>query len=178
MDFAIYDPSRAHEVKKLFTDVFTDSEGREEGELIGDLAFALQDTTDPSDLYGFVARDGEAIVGCIFFSRLTFATPINAFILAPVAVATAYQGKGVGKKLIRFGIEQLQNNHVELLLTYGDPDFYAKVGFQPITEDVVKAPLPLTHPEGWLAQSLVGDTITPVKGNTTCVQALNDQRYW
>jgi len=33
------------------------------------------------------------------------------------------------------------------------------VGFQQISEDIVKAPLKLTQPEGWLAQSLQSDVI-------------------
>ena len=178
MDFEIYDLSRAHDVKKLFADVFTDSEGQEEGELIGNLAFELQVTTDPKDIFSFIAKDGEIIVGCIFFTRMTFETPINAFILAPVAIATQYQRQGLGQKLIKFGIDYLKNENVELVFTYGDPKYYSKVGFKHITEEVAKAPLKLTCPEGWLAQSLIGDKIEPIEGNSTCVSALSNQRYW
>ena len=40
MHFEKYERScSAHEVKKLFTDVFADSEGQAEGELIGNLVF-------------------------------------------------------------------------------------------------------------------------------------------
>ena len=178
MDFEIYDSSRAYDVKKLFTDVFTDSEGQEEGELIGNLAFELQETTDPRDIFGFIAKDREIIVGCIFFTRITFEIPIIAFILAPVAIATQYQKQGLGQALINFGINYLKENDVELVFTYGDPNFYSKTGFKHITEEVAKAPLKLTYPEGWLAQSLVGDKIEPIKGNSICVIALNRQQYW
>lgn len=64
------------------------------------------------------------------------------------------------------------------MLIYGNPNFYSKVGFQKITEAIVKAPLKLTYPEGWLAQSLISNEITPIKGNSTCVTALNNQKYW
>ncbi|GAB4270007.1 MAG: N-acetyltransferase [Methylomicrobium sp.] len=178
MDFELYDSSRPHEVKKLFTDVFTDSAGREEGELIGNLALELQETTDPNDIFGFIAKDGNRIVGCLFFTRLIFEPPIEAFILAPVAIATDYQKQGLGQKLIAFGIEHLKSIHVELVFTYGDPHFYSKTGFKPITEDVVKAPLKLSYPEGWLAQSLIGDKIEPISGSSQCVDALNHPCYW
>jgi putative acetyltransferase len=146
--------------------------------LIGDLALALQQTTAPEDIYDFVAKDGDGIVGAILFTRLTFETPVNAFILGPVAVATACQRQGVGQRLIRFGLDHLKGEGVELAFTYGDPNYYSKVGFAPISEEIAKAPLPLSHPEGWLAQALSGDSIQPVAGESACVKALNDPRYW
>ena len=178
MDYELYDSSCAEDVRKLFTDVFTDSEGKEEGKLIGDLAFELQESTDTSDIFGFIAKDGESIVGCIFFTRISFEAPVNAFILAPVAIAIKYQNKGIGHALINYGIQYLKENDVELVFTYGDPKFYSKTGFTHITENIVKAPLKLTYPEGWLAQSLVSDKIEPINGNSACVRALNRQAYW
>ena len=178
MILELYKGSLANEVKELFTHVFTNSEGKNEGALIGALAFELQETTAPEDIFGFVAKHGESVVGCIFFTRMTFESPIDAFILAPVAIATEYQKQGIGQRLIAFGINHLQQNNVDLVFTYGDPSFYSKVGFKQITEDVAKAPLKLTYPEGWMAQSLVGDKIEPIKGKSTCVTALNKQQYW
>jgi predicted N-acetyltransferase YhbS len=178
MIFEKYESSSAHEVKTLFTDVFADSEGQAEGDLIGNLAFELQETTEPKDIFGFITRDGKILIGCIFFTRLKFQNKINAFILSPVAVATQYQKKGIGQKLIKFGINYLKNNNVKLLFTYGDPTFYSKVGFKYIPENIAKAPLILTYPEGWLAQSLASESIEPISGNSTCVSALNNQQYW
>ena len=100
MNFEIYQSSSAREIKKLFSSVFTNSEGQAEGELIGNLAFELQETTAPRDLFGFVARDGENIIGCIFFTRLKFEVQIDAFILSPVAVATQYQNRKGVKSLL------------------------------------------------------------------------------
>jgi len=178
MNFEKYQSSSAHDVKKLFTDVFSDSEGQDEGELIGNLAFELQETTEPKNIFGFIAKDGKFFIGCIFFTRLEFENQINAFILSPVAIATQYQKQGIGQKLIKFGINFLKKNNVKLLFTYGDPSFYSKVGFKCISESIAKAPFKLTSPEGWLAQSLVGDNIEPISGNSTCVSALNSQQYW
>jgi len=178
MNFKKYEPSSAYEVKKLFTDVFTDSEGQAEGELIGNLVFELQETTEPKDMFGYLVRDGKKLIGCIFFTRMEFENQINAFILSPVAVATRYQKQGIGQELIKFGINSLKKNNVELLFTYGDPNFYSKVGFKCISETIAKAPLKLTYPEGWLAQSLVSEIIEPISGHSTCVSALNSQQYW
>jgi putative acetyltransferase len=67
---------------------------------------------------------------------------------------------------------------VELAITYGDPSFYSKVGFSVITEQLVPAPLELTQPEGWLAQSLIGDEIGAIAGKSHCVEALNKPALW
>lgn len=88
----------------------------------------------------------------------------TAFILSPVAVDTAHQGNGVGQRLIAFGIQRLKEQGVDLVFTYGDSRFYSKVGFQPVSETCVKAPLKLSRPDAWLAQSLTGDSISPIKG--------------
>ena len=85
---------------------------------------------------------------------------------------------GIGQKLINFGINYLKDNGVGLVFTYGDPNFYKKVGFKPISEKVVKAPLKLKYPAGWLCQSLVGNEIEPIAGNSYCVDALNHPEYW
>jgi predicted N-acetyltransferase YhbS len=178
MIFEEYESNLANEVKQLFTGVFTDSEGQAEGKIIGNLAFELQETTEPKDIIGFIARDGQTLIGCIFFTRLEFENKINAFILSPVAVATQYQNRGIAQKLIKFGINHLKKDNVQLIFTYGDQNFYSKVGFKSISENIAKAPLVLTYPEGWLAQSLVSDSIEPISGNSTCVSALNSQKYW
>lgn len=78
----------------------------------------------------------------------------RAFILSPVAVSTDVQGKGVGQALIRYGLDHLKSLGVELVFTYGDPGYYSKVGFEQITEAIVKAPWPLSQPIGWLALAL------------------------
>ena len=103
---------------------------------------------------------------------------ISAFLLSPVAIHTQFQNKGIGQKLINYGIECLKENNVELVFTYGNPNFYSKVGFKPISEDSIKAPLKLTYPEGWLGQSLVNDKIPSITGDSICLEALNKPEYW
>ena len=178
MKLAIYEPDQSKEIKSLFTKVFSDSENESEGILIGNLAYELITETDKKDLYGFVATEHEKIIGCIFFSRLIFESDICAFILSPVAVHTDHHGKGVGQKLINYGIKILKDEGVELIMTYGDINFYSKVGFKPVSEEVVKAPLQLTYPEGWIGQSLISDIVAPIAGNSLCVKALNKPEYW
>ena len=178
MDFRAYKPSDSPAVEDLFVSVFSKSEGEQEGALIGNLVKDMMTRCDSRDLYGFVAVDGKQIVGSIFFSRLSFEKDIDLFILAPVAVHSDHQGVGIGQALITHGLRAMQKRGVRFVTTYGDPSFYSKVGFQPISQDVIAAPFELSQPEGWLGQSLTDDAIETIPGGCTCVKALDNPAYW
>lgn len=178
MNYTAFSQDQFQEVVSLFNSVFSASEGENEGEIIGQLVSEMIRTTDSDDLLGFVCAADGSVIGSIFFSRLDLPSGKRAFILSPVAISSQMQGKGIGQRLIKHGIQQLKSRGVELLLTYGDPNFYSKVGFEQIGEDTIKAPQKLTYPEGWLAQSLTSAEITPEAGTARCVAALNKQKYW
>ena len=178
MDFRQHTQNESSAIESLFSSVFAKSEGDAEGALIGNLSKQLMAETDEHDLYGFVAVDKSQIVGSIFFSRLTFQNDIEAFILAPVAVHSDFQGKGTGQALINHGLNVMRDKKVSIVLTYGDPRFYHKVGFHPISQETIRAPYELSQPDGWLGQSLVGNSIDVVLGRCTCVEAWNNPVYW
>lgn len=178
MQFSIFRPSSTQQVIGLFTAVFSSSEGEEEGESVGNLVSNLIVKTEPQDLIGCVAIDNGSIAGCIFFSRFTVPGGQVAFILSPVAIATEAQGTGIGQRLINYGLDHLRSQEVSLVFTYGDPAFYSKIGFEQISEKILKAPFPLSQPVGWLAQSLDGEPIKAMSGSTQCVEALSDPGYW
>lgn len=158
--------------------MFSESEGEAEGRLIGDLAKNLLSDTSSEDRFVFVAVEEAELIGAIIVTRMPIEKEAEIFILAPVAVDTKNQGKGVGQKLIRYGIKELKERGVKVLVTYGDPGFYSKTGFQQITEDIIQPPFQLTQPEGWLAQTLDGNPLQRVEGKCSCVDALNDSSYW
>lgn len=163
----------------LFTDTFTASEGPAEGQRIGRFVAALMTTTPPTDLYAFTAVEGERLAGCIFLSRLRFEDdPRTVFILSPVAVAKDRQRRGVGQKLIGFGLEAQARDGVDYVLTYGDPAYYEKTGFKQITTEFAAPPLALSMPEGWLGQSLGDGDHAPLRGPSHCVPALDAPDLW
>jgi putative acetyltransferase len=47
-----------------------------------------------------------------------------------------------------------------------------------VAEELIKAPLKLTYPDGWLGQSLSGEEIEPIAGESFCVEALDKAVYW
>jgi putative acetyltransferase len=181
-----YNFNSNQKITQLFKEVFSKSEGVKEGEIIANLVDNMQKTTNPKDIFGFIAKDKEVIIGCVFFTRLEFENKTNGFILSPMAVATKYQKQGIGQKLINFGINFLKKNGVELLITYGDPSFYSKVGFKNISPDIIKPPFKLSYPQGWLIQDL--QNLQNLQNSNTkkqiqisrihCVSALNNPEYW
>lgn len=178
MNCIILDKNSKEEVARLFTSVFSSSEGEREGELIGSLASELSSRTDNQEIICIGAYEEESIIGAIFFTRLGFDEPVTAYMLAPVAVGIKHQGKGVGRALIEYGLNELKRRSVAVAVTYGDPSFYSKLGFQPLSENIIKAPLKLSMPEGWLGQSLTEEPIPTVRERPACVKEFNDPVYW
>jgi predicted N-acetyltransferase YhbS len=178
MNHKTLDKNSQDEVTNLFTSVFTSSEGEKEGKLIGNLVTELYSEIDNQNIICFGTYIEESIIGSIFFTRLQFKEAIQAYMLAPVAVNTEHQGKGVGQALINHGLNELKNRSVAVAITYGDPFYYSKVGFRDLSERVIQAPLKLSMPEGWLGQSLKGEPIPTIKERPTCVKEFNDPAYW
>lgn len=178
MKYKILDKTRKTEVTSLFTSVFTSSEGEEEGKLIGNLASELSSNIDNEEIICFGAYKEESLIASIFFTRLRFSNPILIYMLAPVAVSTEHQGKGVGQVLIKHGLSELKNRSVTAVITYGDPAFYSKTGFQSLSENTIKAPVKLSMPAGWLGQSLTNGPIPAINERPICVRDFKDPVYW
>lgn len=179
MDYSTDYTTHVEAIADLFASTFTASEGAKEGALIGALVRRLIVETPPDDLRVFTAWQDGAPLGCIFFTRLTYVDdPRTVFMMAPVAVATAHQSKGIGQRLITHALDALRQEGVDIAVTYGDPAFYGRVGFQPVSEADLPAPQPLNQPQGWIAQSLTDAPLMPVRGPVACVAAFDDPALW
>lgn len=94
MNFSLYKSQQKPEIINLFQNTFSDSEGSEEGTVIGKLVSDfLSQPLQEDDLFVFVACDDhQRVVGSILFSKLSFPNEENVYLLAPVAVATKWHG--------------------------------------------------------------------------------------
>lgn len=70
--------------------------------------------------------DGQ-IVAYICFSRLSH--PDGWWALAPICVANAYQGKGIGSELVRYGLDQARQARAKAVVVVGSPAYYRRFGF-------------------------------------------------
>ena len=163
----------------LFTESFTESEGADEGAVINKMVTEMLATVPARDMFVFSAWEGETLLGAIIFSRMQFGEDDRTiFILSPVAVAPAHQRKGVGQYMLRHGLDVLRDAGVDIALTYGNPNYYDKVGFAQITPEQAAPPQVLKYPFGWLGQPLTSAEFAPLKGPSSCVDALNKPEYW
>ena len=170
---------REEEIIDLLAATFAASEGAEEGALIRDLTRNLLATTADADIHVFTAREKRSLVGAIIFSRLTYEEDDRTvFVSGPVGVATDRQGRGIGQRLLAHGLGGLRKSGVDVAVTYGDPKYYSKVGFRPISEEFARAPFKLKHPKGWLGQSLTDRELEPLAGPSRCVEAFHRPDYW
>ncbi len=104
---------------------------------------------DERNIIVIEAKINNKIVAYTFLTKLSFKEDCLVYFLAPVAVDNKIQKKGVGKKIIEFGIKYLKQHKVNILMTYGDPSYYSKVGFKKTKVSIVPPPYKLSQPFGW-----------------------------
>jgi putative acetyltransferase len=80
----------------------------------------------------FVAVENESVVGHILFTPVTIKNSEHAGMgLAPMAVLPPHQGKGIGSKLVRHGLEYLSKQGCPFVIVLGHPGYYPRFGFEP-----------------------------------------------
>lgn len=173
------DANRAAEIVEVFRKTFAASDGEDEGRVIADLVRTMLDAARADRLRVFTRLSDGRVIAAVLFSPLDCPKDDRSIhLLSPMAVDLQHQRKGIGQSLIREGLAALRNDGTDVVVTYGDPVFYAKVGFQPVSTAVVPAPLPLSQPHGWLACALAGGAVPRLAGPTQCIPALRKPEYW
>ena len=122
-----------------------------ENELVAGLAIRLlQENTVPETLSLVAERDG-TILGHVAFSPVVLEGNENwrGYILAPLGVSPDVQRQGIGGQLVEYGLTQLKQMGVAVVLGYGDPDYYGRFGFLADTAAKYQPPHDLQYPLGW-----------------------------
>ncbi len=77
-----------------------------------------------------VALDGDGLIGHVAFSKVKLNDQeTDWYGLGPVAVLPLWQRRGVGKKLIKTGLQMLQEQEAAGCVVLGDPAYYQPFGF-------------------------------------------------
>lgn len=150
-----------------------------EGETVAQLAIDLLEDATALPILSLVAEEDKEIIGNIIFSSANIegVEGVSAYILAPLAVTKFAQRKGVGTHLINKGLEILKALGAEIVLVYGDPDYYIRTGFR--AGHNLKPPYKLKYPEeAWMAQALVENILSKTQGTVQCALSLNSPEYW
>ena len=106
--------------------------GEDEREIVRRIAVdLLSDETTPPTV-SLVAATGGRFVGHVVFSPVTAAgiEGFQGYILAPLAVLLDHQRRHIGSLLVESGRRQLSAVGTDLVLVYGDPEYYGRSGFR------------------------------------------------
>ncbi len=162
-------------IRKVHLNAFDQSEG----ETVSQLAIDLLEDKTALPILSLVAEQDNEIIGNVIFSSVDIegVEGVSACILAPLAVARFAQRSGVGTLLINKGLETLKERGAEIVLVYGDPDYYMRTGFKPGHN--LKPPHKLQYPEeAWMAQELVESILEKTQGKVRCALPLNSPDLW
>ena len=130
-------PGESGAIESLYPEAFPDENLLP---LVRDL---LQDPAVATSLVGVI---NSRIVGHAIFTKCAvIGSNFSAALLGPLAIAPAWQRRGIGSAIVRTGLRRLEETDVSLLFVLGDPAYYGRLGFLP--ESLIRPPYPL--PEEW-----------------------------
>jgi predicted N-acetyltransferase YhbS len=162
-------------IRKVHQNAF----GQSEGETVSQLAIDLLEDKTALPILSLVAERDNEITGNVIFSSASIEgfEGISTYILAPLAVTKREQRSGIGTLLINKGLETLKERGAEIVLVYGDPNYYMRTGFR--SGHNLKPPHKLQYPiEAWMAQELKVNILTKTWGLVQCALSLNSPQYW
>jgi putative acetyltransferase len=163
---------------ELIRNLHLDAFGKEEGSAVSGLAIDLLADETAKPLLALIAENGTDILGSIIFSAVEVkgSEGIVAYILAPLAVASTFQRRGIGRALIERGLQMLKDRGTDLVFVLGDPRYYSPYGFT--HNHQVSPPYELPYREAWMAISLKGNALESASGQILCARSLNAPDHW
>lgn len=157
--------------------------GQSQGQEIVELVNSLLDDETAKTLLSLVAETDQKLVGHILFTVARIQPDDHATtvrILAPLAISSDFQGRGIGAALIREGLKHLAESGVDLVFVLGHPGYYPKFGFRAAGQFGFEAPYPIPseHADAWMVCELKAGVIGNKEGIIQCADALNQSRHW
>ena len=165
----------AEGIREVYENAFPE----EEKELVSNLAVDLLSEESGRPVLSMVAEEEGGIIGHVALSPV-FERCSNVFlghILAPLAVRSEWQKKGVGSSLIREGTARLEKE-AEVLLVYGDPEYYGRFGFEAEVAEKYEPPYPLAFPFGWQGMQIGERSARGDSMEIECVAPLSNRKLW
>ena len=144
-----------------------------------DLVPVVRDLLADSEVaMSLVATIDDEIVGHVIFTTCAVeGSSLKASLLAPLAVAPAYQRQGVGIAIVNAGLQRLSDTGVDIVFVLGDPAYYSRFGFVPDSRVQPPYPLPAEWYSAWQSQSL-GDATQTAAGKLAVPAQWLDPALW
>lgn len=123
-----------------------------------------------------VATYNNNIVGHILFTKIKI-TNINgieheSLALAPMAVLPKFQLKGIGSKLIIYGLQVAKNIGFKSVIVLGHANYYSKFGFMPASLWNINAPFQVPD-NAFMAIELQNDSLKNSSGTVVYPSEFN-----
>ena len=106
------------------------------------------------------------IAAALRFTPITVGGSGGALLLGPLVVAPDLAGQGIGRELIRQGLERARAAGVRLVLLVGDAPYYRRLGFAPVPAGRIVLPGPV-DPARLLAAELEPGALGEFRGMVT-----------
>lgn len=108
-------------------------------------SYRVREDECPLNHLSFIALSDARLIGTIRFwpiviRDLILGDQIEAVLLGPLAVDCAWQGRGVGAKLVRHGLSCCEMTGHNRVLLVGDDAYYGQFGFQPVVPSFITLP--------------------------------------
>lgn len=128
------------------------------------MSYRYRQDVAPVDDLKLVARDAnDTLIGTIrYWPILVGAARKPGLLLGPLAVAQAWQAKGVGAALMRRSLDMAAWARHERVLLVGDYGYYERFGFRPAGAHGIV--MPGENPARLLALPLAADALSGVAG--------------
>ena len=167
------------EIEKIHTAAF----GKVKGPVIGKLVHDLFDDKTAKPILSLIAVEKKKIIGHVLFTKVNIAhspVKVSAQILAPLAVLPDFQAAGIGRRLIKEGLDRLKKAGVTLVFVLGHPNYYPRSGFTPAGKLGFEAPyhIPEEHAGAWMVTALSPGIIGKAKGKVECSEILDQPQHW
>jgi len=119
------------------------------------------------DIISLVAVEDEKVVGHIFFSPAEInhkGKTIKGMGLAPMAVHTEYQNKGIGSLLVNEGIKRVKESGCPFIIVLGHEKYYPRFGFEKASNYGIKPQWDGVPDEAFMIMILDHEAMAGVSG--------------
>ena len=141
-------PSELHAIEALYTDAFP---SEDLSPLVRDLLTLQQ------GVLSLIGTVGSCLIAHVIFTKgCVDLANSDVALLGPLAVASAWQRKGVGSCMVRSGLQRLQHDGIGSVLVLGDPAYYQRFGFSPGANVDPPYALPKEWADAWQCLALDG----------------------